>query len=224
MSAVPDAPSIRDHLAALGVVPVIVIDDPGTAVPLGEALVAGGLPCAEITFRTAGAAEALRRMVDGCPDLVVGAGTVLTVAQAAAARAAGARFLVAPGLSASVVEYALGTGIPFFPGVATPTEVEAALALGLDTLKFFPAEPMGGLAFLKAIAGPYVGVSFMPTGGITPQNLAGYLRFAAVVACGGSWMAPRDWVAAGRFDDVRRAAAESVAIARSARAPDGGTA
>lgn len=191
------------RLRAIRIVPVIVIDDPDDAVPLARALADGGLPCAEITFRTPRAGEALRRITAEAPDLFVGAGTVLTPEQAAQARAAGAQFMVAPGFNPRVVDYCLGHGIPVYPGICTPTELEAALEKGLTTVKFFPAEPSGGLAFLKAMAAPYGDVSFMPTGGVNAGNVAGYLGFKRVVACGGSWMAPSDWIAGKRFDRVR---------------------
>ena len=199
--ASPDA--VLARLRAVRIVPVITIDDPDDAVPLARALTDGGLPSAEITFRTPRAGEALRRITAEAPELFAGAGTVLSPAQAAAARDAGAQFIVAPGFNPRVVDYCLEQGIPVYPGIATPTEVEAALEKGLTTVKFFPAEPMGGLAFLKAIAAPYVGVSFVPTGGINASNVASYLAFTRVVACGGSWMAPADWIAAKQFDRIR---------------------
>ena len=197
--------SLRRHR----LVPVIVIDDAGNAPDLGRALAAGGLPCAEVTFRTAGAREALARLAGECPDVLAGAGTVLTPAQAKDARDAGARFIVAPGFSPAVVDYCLENEIHVFPGIATPTDIEAALSRGLKVLKFFPAEPLGGVAYLKAISAPYASVEFMPTGGVTVQNVASYLAFPRVVACGGSWMAPSDWIAGGDFeritDEVRQA-------------------
>jgi len=192
-----------DRLRAARVVPVITIDDPENAVPLARALSAGGLTCAEITFRTPRAAEAIRRISAEAPDLLAGAGTVLTPTQVDAARDAGAQFIVAPGLNPRVVEHCKALGLPVYPGIATPTEVERALELGLTTLKFFPAEAMGGLGYLKAIAAPYVGVNFMPTGGVSATNVAAYLAFDRVVACGGSWMAPADWIAAKQFDRIR---------------------
>lgn len=206
-----------ERFSALRILPVIVIDDPDDAVPLARALSDGGLPCAEITLRTPRAIEALRRIAAELPEMLVGAGTVLTPAQAADARNAGARFAVAPGFNPAVVDYCQSVELPVFPGVATPTEIEMALGKGLSVLKFFPAEPMGGLAYLKAIAAPYTGVSFMPTGGIGPSNLASYLAFSRVVSCGGSWMAPNEWIAAKQFDRVRAATSEAVAIANGAR-------
>jgi 2-dehydro-3-deoxyphosphogluconate aldolase / (4S)-4-hydroxy-2-oxoglutarate aldolase len=187
----------------LRLLPVIVIEDAAHAVPLARALAGGGLPCAEVTFRTAAAAESIRRMTESDPALLVGAGTVLTPDQAKAAREAGAKFVVSPGFGPAVVDYCLAHDIPVFPGVATPTEVEAALSKGLRVLKFFPAEPMGGVKFLKAMAAPYTMVEWMPTGGVNRENVAGYLEFKKVVACGGSWMAPTEWITAGQFDRIR---------------------
>ena len=195
------------------IVPVITIDDPANAVPLARALAAGGLTCVEITFRTAAAAESIERISGDVPEMFVGAGTVLTPSQAAAARSAGARFIVAPGFGPRVVEHCQTHGIPVFPGIATPTEIDAALEIGLRTLKFFPAEPMGGLAYLKAVAAPYVEVRFLPTGGINAANVASYLAFSRVVACGGSWMAPAEWIAAGQFDRIREESRRAVEVA-----------
>jgi 2-dehydro-3-deoxyphosphogluconate aldolase / (4S)-4-hydroxy-2-oxoglutarate aldolase len=193
------------------VVPVITIDDPARAAPLAAALADGGLPCAEVTFRTRGAAECLRRMVDARPDVLVGAGTVLTPRQVDEARAAGAAFVVSPGFNAAVVDHCLSHDVPVYPGVCTPTEVEMALGKGLRVVKFFPAEPIGGLPLLRAIAAPYVEMRFMPTGGITRETVGGWLAFDRVVACGGSWMAPTAWVQSGDFDRVREEAARTVA-------------
>ena len=206
---------VLERLRAVRIVPVITIDDPADAAPLARALAGGGLACAEITFRTPRAAEALHRITAETPELFAGAGTVLTTAQAAVARDAGARFIVSPGFNARVVDYCLEQGIAVYPGIATPTEIEAALDKGLTTLKFFPAEPMGGLALLKAIAAPYVDVRFMPTGGINASNVASYLAFKRVVACGGSWMAPADWIAAKQFDRIRDETRRAAGIAHS---------
>ena len=210
--------TVLERFAAMRVLPVIVIDNPDDALPLARALIDGGLPCAEVTLRTPRAVEALRRIAGELPDMLVGAGTVLTPAQAAEARGAGARFVVAPGFNARMVEFCQSVDLPVFPGVCTPTEIEMALGAGLSLLKFFPAEPIGGLPFLKAVAAPYTTVSFMPTGGIGPSNLASYLAFPRVVACGGSWMAPNDWIAAGQFDRIRDATRAAVAIANSVTA------
>jgi 2-dehydro-3-deoxyphosphogluconate aldolase/(4S)-4-hydroxy-2-oxoglutarate aldolase len=206
------------RLRAVRIVPVITIEDPADAVPLARALADGGLACAEITFRTPRAPDALQRICAEAPELLAGAGTVLTPDQAKRARDAGAQFIVAPGFSPRVVDYCLENGIPVYPGIATPTEVEMALEKGLRTLKFFPAEPTGGLDFLKAIAAPYVDVSFMPTGGINLTNVAHYLAFKRVVACGGSWMAPADWIAGKQFDRIREASQRAAEVARGTTA------
>ena len=209
---------VAARFRALRVVPVIVIDDARGAAPLASALSEGGLPCAEVTFRTKAAADAIRRMTDAQPDMLVGAGTVLTPTQVDTALQAGASFIVAPGFNPVVVDYCLEREVPVFPGVCTPSEVEAALMRGLRVVKFFPAEPAGGLAYLKAIAGPYADVEFIPTGGITRANLASYLAFPRIVACGGSWMAPQPLVAAGEFDAIRAETGRTVAVARGGAA------
>jgi 2-dehydro-3-deoxyphosphogluconate aldolase/(4S)-4-hydroxy-2-oxoglutarate aldolase len=209
---------VLQQIGELGVVPVVAIDDAANAAPLGAALLAGGLPCAEITFRTAAAADAIWAMVDAYPDMLVGAGTVLSVEQAQQAAAAGARFIVSPGFDAAVVDWCLSNGLPVTPGVVTPSEVTAALNKGLQVLKFFPAEAMGGLKVLKAIGGPYKTVKFIPTGGINRDNLAEYLSHPIVHACGGSWLVKSHLIAAGDFDEITRRTAEAVEIARQARA------
>ncbi|MEP7344325.1 MAG: bifunctional 4-hydroxy-2-oxoglutarate aldolase/2-dehydro-3-deoxy-phosphogluconate aldolase [Gemmatimonadaceae bacterium] len=204
------------ELRRLRIVPLIVIDDPARASALADALVAGGLPCAEIAFRTPRALEALRRMAAEHPDLLTGAGTVLTPAQAKEAREAGARFIVTPGFYPLVVDYCQEHELPVFPGVCTPTEIGLALEKGLTVLKFFPAEPMGGLPFLQAISAPFPKVEFIPTGGITVGNLASYLRFKPVIACGGSWMAPKAWIEAesgGGFDRIRDEVSRAMQLA-----------
>ncbi len=199
-----------DSLARHRVVPVVVLDRVGDAVPLGEALVAGGLPVAEVTFRTPAAAEAIRALA-ARGDLLVGAGTVLTVRQVDEAVAAGASYIVSPGLSRAVVERALGSGVAVLPGAVTATEIQAALELGLDTVKFFPAEVAGGPAAIRALAGPFGAVRFVPTGGVGPGRLREYLALPAVVAVGGSWMVPPAAIRAGDFDTVRRLTAATVA-------------
>jgi 2-dehydro-3-deoxyphosphogluconate aldolase / (4S)-4-hydroxy-2-oxoglutarate aldolase len=206
------------QLRQMRLVPVIVIEDAHRAEGLADALVNGGLPCAEVTFRTAAAAEALRRMTTAQPDMLVGAGTVLTPEQARAARDAGAKFIVAPGFSAAVVDYCLENAIPVFPGVCTPTEIEMALAKGLKTVKFFPAEPIGGLNYLKAISAPYGDVDFIPTGGISTKNVHDYLAFKKVIACGGSWMAPADAISAGDFKRIEDETKSAVAAVRNGAA------
>lgn len=204
---------VLDRLRRLKIVPVIVIDDPADARQLADALVDGGLPCAEVTFRTAGAADALRYMAEAQPDLLLGAGTVLTVQQAKQATAAGAKFIVSPGFSPAVVDHCLEHQLPVYPGVCTPSEIEAALARSLTVLKFFPAEAMGGLPYLKAMSSPYTNVEFVPTGGIGREKLASYLAFGKVVACGGSWMAPAEWIRTKQFDRIRNETALAVAAA-----------
>ena len=191
-------------------IPVIVIDDARQAVPLARALEEGGLPCAEITFRTPRALEALEKISTECPSVLVGAGTVLTPRQAADACSTGAKFFVAPGFGAAMVDYCVEHDLPVFPGIATPTELEFALSRGLSVVKFFPAEPLGGIAYLKAMAGPYGNVGFLPSGGIGLSNLASYLSIPRVVACGGSWMAPAAWISAGKFDRIRDEVRKSV--------------
>jgi 2-dehydro-3-deoxyphosphogluconate aldolase / (4S)-4-hydroxy-2-oxoglutarate aldolase len=194
----------------IGVVPVIVLDDPDLARPLGSALAEGGLPCAEVTFRTARAAEALKLMARD-PRLVVGAGTVLTVEQLDAAVKAGATYVVTPGYGRDVVRACQDRGIPVIPGVATPTEIQMALADGITLVKFFPAEAIGGTKALSAMAAPFPMLRFIPTGGISPGNLEGYLALPSVVAVGGSWMVPASLVSGRQWADVSRLAAEAVA-------------
>jgi 2-dehydro-3-deoxyphosphogluconate aldolase/(4S)-4-hydroxy-2-oxoglutarate aldolase len=197
-------------IARLRLLPVVVLEDANAAEPLGSALKAGGLPLAEVTFRTPAAEEALRRMAkDG--DLVVGAGTVVRAEQVDRAVAAGARFIVSPGLSASVIRRALELGIPVFPGVATPTEITAALDLGLQTVKLFPAESLGGVSTVNALAAPFTTMRFIPTGGIKAAQLASYLQAPSVLAVGGSWMVSAALVAAGRFAEITRLTADAVA-------------
>jgi 2-dehydro-3-deoxyphosphogluconate aldolase/(4S)-4-hydroxy-2-oxoglutarate aldolase len=204
---------VERAIATLRLVPVVVINDAADAWPLAQALKAGGLPCAEVTFRTA-AAEAAIREIARDPDVVLGAGTVLHSEQVDRAVDAGASFIVTPGFSSQVVRRCQERGVPVFPGVATPTEVQMGLEAGLNTLKFFPAESVGGIATLKAIAAPYSMMQFIPTGGITPEKLLSYLGIKAVLAVGGSWMAAPELIKAGDFDAVTRLAAEAVAIVR----------
>ncbi len=208
---------VTQALATIRIIPIIVIEDPANAVPLARALLEGGISCVEITFRTSTAAEALRRITDEFPDLLVGAGTVLTPVQATWARAAGAKFVVSPGFNARVVDYCLTHDMPVYPGVCTPTEIETALNRGLRVVKFFPAEPIGGLPYLKAIAAPYSDIDFIPTGGVNASNLASYLAFKRVIACGGSWMAPAEWIAQQRFDRITEESRVASAIARASR-------
>lgn len=195
--------------------PVVVLDEPAQAVPLAEALKAGGLPIAEVTFRTSAAEEAIRRISGEVPGVLLGAGTVLTPEQVRAAKRAGAAFLVSPGFNPAVVQAALEEDLPILPGINNPTGVEQAMAAGLSAVKFFPAEPTGGTAFLKALTGPYPAMRFVPTGGIGPKNLRDYLALPAVLACGGSWMVDPALIRAGRFDEVQRLTAEAVALTRA---------
>lgn len=202
-----------ERISAIRVVPVVEIPGVEFAVPLAEALVNAGLPCAEITFRTDSAAASIKAIADNVPDIHLGAGTVLTVEQADAAIEAGAKFLVAPGFNPQVVAHAAERGIPMLPGVATPTDIEQALTHGISLVKFFPAEANGGVDYLKAVSAPYRNVRFVPTGGIGAKNLLSYLNLPQVVACGGSWMVKKDLIAAKDFDSVGRLAAEAVALA-----------
>jgi 2-dehydro-3-deoxyphosphogluconate aldolase/(4S)-4-hydroxy-2-oxoglutarate aldolase len=203
---------VLTELGLLGIVPVIAIEDAAHAEPLAEALIAGGLPCAEITFRTGAAREAMQRIAAKAPSMVMGAGTVLSVERVKEAVDAGARFIVAPGLNRSVVEYCLSQGIPVTPGVATPTEIEEALSLGLGVVKFFPAETHGGVEYLRAISAPYKTIKFIPTGGIDAGNLLSYLKLPAVHACGGSWMVKSDLIARGGFDTIRTLTEQAVGL------------
>ena len=200
-----------------GIVPVVVLERAEDALPLAECLVKGGLPCAEVTFRTAAAEESIRRMVKAFPELLVGAGTVLTTEQADRAVDAGAQFIVSPGLNPKVTEHVLKKGISMTPGVCTPTEIEAALQFGLDVLKFFPAEAAGGLKMIKALAAPYTGVRFMPTGGIHASNVRDYLAWDRIVACGGSWMVSGKLVKEGRFDEMEKLVREAADIVKEIR-------
>ncbi len=197
------------------IIPVIVLDDETLAEPLAEALISAGLPVMEITFRTPAAEAALRRIAKTFPDILLGAGTVLNPEQALRARDAGAQFLVAPGLNPATVRAARDLGLPLIPGVCTPTELEAALALDCKLLKFFPAEAAGGVNMLKALSGPYAhtGLRFCPTGGITADNMRDYLRLPIVVAIGGSWMVDAKLIAARRFADITRLTREALALA-----------
>ena len=208
---------VMKKLQKIGIVPVVVLDRAEDALPLAECLAEGGLPCAEVTFRTAAAEESIRRMAKAFPDMIIGAGTVLTTEQADRAIDAGATFIVSPGFNPKVTEYVLGKGVPMTPGVCTPTEIEAALQFGLDVLKFFPAEPAGGLKMIKALAAPYVNVSFMPTGGISAANVRDYLAYDRIVACGGSWMVSGKLVREGNFAEVKRLVREAADIVKEIR-------
>lgn len=204
------AVGIFDRLAAIRVVPVVVLDDAAQAMPLADALVAGGLPCAEVTFRTPAAVAAIRSLADRT-DILVGAGTIITADQVDLAVDAGARFLVSPGFGVDVVRRAQELGVPVLPGVATASEAQAAVGAGLRQVKFFPAEQSGGLKMLSALAGPFPDLQFMPSGGVNLANVANYLAHPSIFAVGGSWMVPRERVMSGDFDAVRRFTAQTVA-------------
>jgi len=207
-------------LEKTGVVPVVTLDRAEDAPRLAAALRTGGLSAAEITFRTDAAAESIARIREREPEVYVGAGTVLTKDAVREAVSAGARFIVAPGFHPAVAEAALEAGIPYIPGVMTPTEIEAAMALGLSALKFFPAEAAGGVSMLKALSAPYRSIRFMPTGGITPENLPAYLSLPSVFCCGGSFVADRKRIAAGDFDGITRTARETAALVDRIRGGD----
>lgn len=202
--------AVLEQISKIGIVPVVKIDRAEDALPLAKALCAGGLPCAEVTFRTDAAAEAIKIMTENFPDMCVGAGTVLNAAQVDAAVAAGARFIVSPGLNPKTVKYCIEKGVPITPGTSSPSDIEQAIELGLEVVKFFPAEQSGGLAKIKAMAAPYVNMKFMPTGGINAKNLTSYLDFPKIIACGGSWMVPGDLINAGEWDKIEQLTREAV--------------
>ncbi|MEP7379733.1 MAG: bifunctional 4-hydroxy-2-oxoglutarate aldolase/2-dehydro-3-deoxy-phosphogluconate aldolase [Chloroflexota bacterium] len=208
-----DGAALAIRLAELRIVPVVTIDDAADAPGLADALAAGGLPIAEITFRTDAAADAIAAIRAAQPNVLVGAGTVLDAASVDHALDAGAEFIVAPGFNPTVVAYALSRGVAVVPGVVTPSEIEAAMSLGLRLLKFFPAEASGGPGYLSAVRATYPGVRFMPTGGINVGNLAAYLALPNVIAAGGTWIATADAIRNQRWDEVTRFAAEAVALA-----------
>ncbi|HEY3114681.1 MAG TPA: bifunctional 4-hydroxy-2-oxoglutarate aldolase/2-dehydro-3-deoxy-phosphogluconate aldolase [Gemmatimonadaceae bacterium] len=192
------------------IIPVIVIDDAKNALPLASALLDGGLPIAEITLRTSTALDALRRITQEQPEMFAGAGTVLNVRQAEQARKAGAHFVISPGFNRAVVDYCLERDVPVYPGVATASEIEAALESGITLMKLWPIEAIGGTAYLNFLAGPFVGVEFNPSGGITGANFESYLALKNVVAVGGSWLAPQDWISARQFEKIRGAVRDTV--------------
>ena len=202
--------AVLEKISKIGIVPVVKIDRVEDAVPLAKALCQGGLPCAEVTFRTDAAAGAIKAMTENFPQMCVGAGTVLNAEQVDAAVAAGAQFIVSPGLNPNTVKYCIGKNIPITPGTSSPSDIEQAIELGLDVVKFFPAEQSGGLAKIKAMAAPYVNMKFMPTGGINAKNLTSYLDFKKIIACGGSWMVPGDLINAGEWDKIEQLTREAV--------------
>ena len=209
--------SMEEQFKEVGVVPVVVLNDAKDALPLAEALVEGGLPCAEVTFRTDAAEESIRLMAEKYPDMLVGAGTVLTIDQVDRAVGAGAKFIVSPGFDPEIVDYCISKEIPVFPGCITPSEVAQAVKRGRKVVKFFPAEQAGGVAMIKAMAAPYTMVKFMPTGGISTKNLRSYLECDKILCCGGSWMVKGDLIKAGEFDKIREMTKEAVALAAEIR-------
>ena len=194
--------AVLDELRKIGIIPVIKIDDAEKAVPLAKALISGGIPCAEITFRTAQGEKAIAAINKEAPGILLGAGTVLTVDQVDKAIAAGAKFIVSPGFNPKVVAHCIEKGIPVTPGCSNPSDIEMALEMGLDVVKFFPAEQSGGLEYIKAIAAPYNTVSFIPTGGINAQNIGKYIAYEKVLACGGSWMVNAELINSGNFERI----------------------
>ncbi len=202
--------AVIEEISKIGIVPVIALDDAKDAEPLAKVLCEGGLPCAEVTFRTAAAEESIRIMSEKFPQMLVGAGTVLNPEQVDRAVNAGAKFIVSPGLNPKTVAYCVSKNIPIVPGCANPSDVEQAIEQGLEVVKFFPAEQAGGLKMIKAMSAPYTSVKFMPTGGINADNLIEYLNFNKIVACGGSWMVSKDMVTAGEFDKITKLTREAV--------------
>ena len=208
---------VLERIKEMGIVPVVVIDDVKNAIPLAKALCEGGLPCAEVTFRTDAAEEAIRIMAEQFPDMLIGAGTVLTIDQVDRAVAAGAKFIVSPGLNPNIVKYCVDKGILITPGCMSPSDIEIALENGLEVVKFFPAEPAGGLKMIKAIAAPYVNMKFMPTGGINIKNVKEYLLYERIVACGGSWMVKDSLMKSGEFDKITELVKEAVQVVKESR-------
>jgi len=209
--------TMKERFAQFGVVPVVVLEDAKDAGPLAEALVKGGLPCAEVTFRTDAAEESIRTMTTLYPDMLVGAGTVLTIEQADRVVAAGAKFIVSPGFDPEIVDYCIQKEIPVFPGCITPSEVAQGVKRGLEVIKFFSAEQFGGVDTIRALAAPYTSVQFMPTGGINAKNLKEYLSCDKILCCGGSWMVKGDLVSAVEFDKICELTKEAVALVKSIR-------
>lgn len=208
---------MNEQLGAYGVVPVVVLNDVKDALPLAKALVEGGLACAEVTFRTDAAEESIRVMSEAYPEMLVGAGTVLTTDQVDRALNAGAKFIVSPGFDPEIVDYCLEKKVPVYPGTVTPSEVAQAVKRGLTICKFFPAEQFGGLSTIKALAAPYTMVKFMPTGGVNLKNLREYLSSAKIAACGGTWMVKADLIKEGKFDEIKQITAEAAAIVKEVR-------
>ena len=209
--------SVLEQIGKTGIVPVVVLNKAGDAEPLAQALINGGLPCAEVTFRTDAAEESIKTIAKKFPQMFVGAGTVLTTEQVDRAIGAGAKFIVSPGFNPKVVEYCIKNNYPVCPGIMTPTELEMALGFGLDVVKFFPAENAGGLKMIKAMAAPYTMMKFMPTGGINTTNIRDYLSCDKILACGGSWMVKGELVKEGNFAEIEKLTAEAAKIVKEIR-------
>ena len=209
--------TLEERFYDYAVVPVVVLNDADDAIPLADALIKGGLPCAEVTFRTDAAEDSIRRICESFPDMLVGAGTVLTTKQVERAYKAGAKFIVSPGFDPEIIDYCISIGLPVLPGCITPSEIAQAVKRGLKVVKFFPAEQSGGVAMIKAMAAPYSMVKFMPTGGISTKNLADYLSCDKILCCGGSWMVKEDLIKSGSFDKITDMTKEATALARSIR-------
>lgn len=209
--------TLEERFYDYAVVPVVVLNDADDAVPLADALIKGGLPCAEVTFRTDAAEESIRRICESFPDMLVGAGTVLTTEQVERAYKAGAKFIVSPGFDPEIIDCCISIGLPVLPGCITPSEIAQAVKRGLKVVKFFPAEQSGGVAMIKAMAAPYSMVKFMPTGGISTKNLADYLSCDKILCCGGSWMVKEDLIKSGSFDKITDMTREATALASSIR-------
>lgn len=203
--------TVLEKFHEIGIIPVVVLDDVKDAVPLAKALSKGGLPAAEVTFRTAAAKDSIKAMREACPDMLVGAGTVLSTQMVDDALEAGAQFIVSPGFDEEVVKYCLEKGVPVTPGTCTPTDVQACYRLGLDVVKFFPAEPAGGIKMIKAMAAPYTMMKFMPTGGISEKNMEDYLKEKCILCIGGSWMVKADLIRNGEFDKIEELTRKAVA-------------
>ncbi len=209
--------AVSEKIEELGIVPVVVLNEAKDASPLAKALTEGGLPCAEVTFRTEAAEESIRRISSEYPDMLVGAGTVLTVGQVDRAVGAGAKFIVSPGFDPEIVDYCISKEIPVFPGCVTPSEVAQAVKRGLKVIKFFPAEQYGGIGTIKALSAAYTSIKFMPTGGVNAKNLKEYLSSDKIVACGGSWMVKGDLIKAGEFQKITELTKEAVALVKEIR-------
>lgn len=209
--------NVSDIIEEIGIIPVVVIHDIKDAKPLASALVEGGLPCAEVTFRTGVAEDAIRIMASEFPEMLVGAGTILELEQVDRAVNAGAKFIVSPGFDPEIVDYCLTNGISIFPGCTTPSDIAQAVKRGLNVIKFFPAEQFGGVSTIKALSAPFADIKFMPTGGINANNLENYLIFDRIIACGGSWMVKDDLIKAGRFDEMKQLVEEAVQLVENIR-------